>query len=151
MAGVEEANEPMMDGEPVTIEARPNGLSRVVADVSTGTFHAVMKYLEGKNMSLSTFVGVALLELLTQFDRQDQEADKTQPFWDRVVLHETSRTYTYSGCEPIRLENVIELVVTNSGNHRIKTRDAHGRVKLHILAPGWVHIEIHDESEEWTV
>lgn len=61
-------------------------------------------------------------------------------------LNETSRTYRYADTE-IRLEKVIELVVRESGSHRVKTADG----QLHIIASGWLAISIEDETHDWTV
>lgn len=64
---------------------------------------------------------------------------------DVVKLKEKQRIYYFSGGEKVVLNEVIELIVRDSGTHRIKTADK----KLHIIPTGWIHIEI-DESE-WTV
>ena len=61
-------------------------------------------------------------------------------------LAETSRTYRYPETE-IRLEQVIELVVRESGTHRVKTADG----RLHIIASGWLAITIEDPTHDWTV
>jgi hypothetical protein len=62
---------------------------------------------------------------------------------------ERSRTYTYpnGAGEPIQitLNDVKELVVRESGTHRLVTGDGH----RHIMAPGWLHIEV--DVDEWTV
>ena len=62
-----------------------------------------------------------------------------------IKLHEKSRTYRFADGE-IQLSKVTELVVRDSGTHRLKTNDGH----LHIIAPGWLAIEIEDDGE-WTV
>lgn len=63
-------------------------------------------------------------------------------------FYEKKRIYTFeSGCRII-LENVVDLSVSDSGNHRLKTLDEHGVSHLHIVPPEWIHIEI--EAEEWT-
>ena len=61
-------------------------------------------------------------------------------------LNEKKRIYHFPNRETVILEKVIELKVSESGNHRLKTDDK----KLHIVPNGWIHIEIHDESE-WTL
>ncbi|MDU4694236.1 MAG: hypothetical protein E6Y08_00345 [Paenibacillus sp.] len=62
-----------------------------------------------------------------------------------IQLKESSRTYFFPNGSKVVLLNVIELIVRDSGTHRLKTADN----KLHIIPVGWIHIEI-DESE-WTV
>ena len=63
-----------------------------------------------------------------------------------VKLERQKRTYYFPGNEKVELENVTELIVTESGNHRLKTADD----KLHIIPPGWIHIEIYDQTE-WNI
>lgn len=62
-----------------------------------------------------------------------------------VSLKESSRTYYFPGGEKIVLTNVTELVVRESGTHRLKTADD----KLHIIPTGWIHIEI--DEKDWTI
>lgn len=64
-----------------------------------------------------------------------------------VKLNEKYRAYDFGPFGKIELENVIELVVRDSGTHRLKTADGH----LHIVPEGWIHIEIEDEIKEWTL
>lgn len=59
--------------------------------------------------------------------------------------HEEKRIYIYPCGAKIELYDVCELVVRPSGTHRLKTGDNHG----HIIAPGWIHIEL--IIEDWTV
>ena len=61
-------------------------------------------------------------------------------------LAETARTYRYADTE-IQLENVVELVVRESGTHRVKTADG----RLHIIAAGWLAITIEDPTHDWTM
>ena len=62
-------------------------------------------------------------------------------------LNEKSRRYSFPG-NWITLHDVTELFVSESGNHRLKTADG----KLHIISPGWNHIEIvPGENQEWTL
>lgn len=63
-----------------------------------------------------------------------------------VALNEQRRTYTFPD-KVVTLRDVSELIVRPSGDHRLKTRDGH----LHIVPPGWRHIEIVDSTKEWTV
>ena len=58
---------------------------------------------------------------------------------------EKVRTYNFSCGEKVVLKDVTELVVRASGTHRLKTEDG----KSHIVAPGWLHIEL--EIENWTI
>lgn len=51
---------------------------------------------------------------------------------------EKTRTYNFAHGEHIVLENVTHLAVSKSGVHRLKTKDG----KLHIVPPGWLHIEL---------
>lgn len=64
-----------------------------------------------------------------------------------IKLNEKSRTYSFGEAGQVRLENVIELTVSESGNHRLKTADGN----LHIVPADWIHILIEDESHNWTV
>lgn len=58
-------------------------------------------------------------------------------------IKERRRIYRFVGAK-VELENVEELIISNSGNHRLKTADG----RKHIVPPGWVHIEI-DRDEDW--
>jgi hypothetical protein len=58
---------------------------------------------------------------------------------------EDTRTYYFPNGEKVELLSVVELVVRESGTHRLKTADG----KLHIVPSGWVHIEI--SAKDWTV
>ena len=57
-------------------------------------------------------------------------------------VEETKRRYVFVG-KDIELEGVKEIVVSHSGNHRIKTADG----KLHIIPPTWIHIEITSDRD----
>lgn len=63
-----------------------------------------------------------------------------------VAVEEKSRTYNY-GKElgKVKIEKVTELVVRESGTHRLKTADG----RLYIQPTGWIGIEI--EAADWTV
>lgn len=63
-----------------------------------------------------------------------------------VELTEKTRTYDF-GEHSVVLEGVVELVVRDSGTHRIKTQDG----LLHVIAPGWLAIHIDDGGKGWTV
>jgi hypothetical protein len=62
-----------------------------------------------------------------------------------IKLNEKERIYFFPNNEKVILRNIVELIVRESGTHRIKTADK----KLHIIPNGWIHIEINEE--EWTV
>lgn len=62
-----------------------------------------------------------------------------------IQLSEKSRTYFFPNNEKVVLENVTELIIRDSGTHRLKTADE----KLHIVPSGWIHVEI--DEKEWTV
>jgi hypothetical protein len=61
-----------------------------------------------------------------------------------IKLNEKERIYTFPNNEKVVLKDVTELIVRESGTHRLKTKDG----KLHIIPTGWIHIEIDDS--EWT-
>jgi len=63
-------------------------------------------------------------------------------------LSEKKRIYTFPNNNIIVLENVTELIVSESGNHRIKTKSDE-EISLHIIPTGWIHLEI--KESEWTV
>ncbi|MCK5613502.1 hypothetical protein KAR91_67150 [Candidatus Pacearchaeota archaeon] len=65
---------------------------------------------------------------------------------DIKKVDEKSRVYTFPNHTSVGLVDVTHIAVSESGNHRIKTKDG----KLHIIASGWVHISIETESGEWT-
>ncbi|MFG6117224.1 hypothetical protein ACGTN9_18890 [Halobacillus sp. MO56] len=62
-----------------------------------------------------------------------------------IKLREKERIYYFPNDDKVVLNNVVELIVRESGTHRIKTEDK----KLHIIPHGWIHIEI--DEEDWTV
>jgi hypothetical protein len=62
-----------------------------------------------------------------------------------VALNEDSRTYLFANRD-IELTDVRELIVRDSGTHRVRTADG----RLHVIAPGWLAITIVDSSQEWT-
>jgi len=57
-----------------------------------------------------------------------------------------TRIYTFPN-KRIKIKNIIELVVRDSGTHRLKTQNNH----LHIVPIGWVHIEIITPKKDWTI
>lgn len=62
-----------------------------------------------------------------------------------VALKEQARSYIFPGGDRVDLVDVVELVVRESGTHRLKTADG----KLHIIPTGWIHIEV--TAQDWTV
>lgn len=62
-----------------------------------------------------------------------------------IKLKEKERIYHFPDNSTVVLNNVVELIVRDSGTHRVKTDDN----KLHIIPTGWIHIEI--DEKEWTV
>jgi len=58
-------------------------------------------------------------------------------------LKEKNRVYTFVGGR-VELENVEEIIVSSSNNHKLKTTDG----KKHIIPPTWIHIEI-DRLGDW--
>lgn len=62
-----------------------------------------------------------------------------------INLKEKQRIYYFPDDNRITLKNVTELIVRESGTHRLKTADK----KIHVIPKGWLHIEI--DEEDWTV
>jgi len=67
-----------------------------------------------------------------------------------IILDEQTRTYYFSNNEKITLTNVFEVKVSASGTHRIKTKKPDGKILLHIIPTGWLHIEIDTPKQDWT-
>lgn len=63
-----------------------------------------------------------------------------------IALTEKTRVYDF-GDTQIVLQEVRELIVRDSGSHRVRTADG----KLHVIAPGWFAIHIDDGGKDWTV
>lgn len=57
---------------------------------------------------------------------------------------ERTRTYVYPGGHEVVLCNVTRFLARESGTHRLQTKDG----MLHIVAPGWLHIQI--DADAWT-
>ena len=77
----------------------------------------------------------------------DTEDVINKPKTPVTKLDKQDRSYVFPGGDEICLFNVVELIVSESGNHRLKTSDR----GLHIVAPGWLHISIAKESGEWSL
>lgn len=63
-----------------------------------------------------------------------------------ISVREKKRTYSFPCNLAVVVENVTELIVRDSGSHRLKTKDGH----LHTVPTGWLHLEI-EGAEDWTV
>jgi len=63
----------------------------------------------------------------------------------RLDPPEKSRVYSFPGGEKVCIADVTHFLARPSGTHRLRTADG----KLHIVATGWLHIEI--EAAEFTV
>ena len=57
---------------------------------------------------------------------------------ETMPICECKRTYHFPGGDTVELHDLYEIIVRESGSHRIKTADG----KMHIIARGWLHIEI---------
>lgn len=66
----------------------------------------------------------------------------TAPLNTAVDICECKRKYFFPDGSRVVLYNLTEIVVRPSGSHRIKTADG----RLHIVAAGWLHIEIEAEG-----
>lgn len=56
----------------------------------------------------------------------------------KLDIDERERIYYFPNNAIVVLNEIIELTVSESGTHYLKTRDG----KLHIIPTGWIHIEI---------
>lgn len=57
-------------------------------------------------------------------------------------LNEIARTYTFPNGDRITIEQVRELQISASDNHRLVTEDG----RLHVVRGNWIHIEIQSEK-----
>jgi oxalate decarboxylase/phosphoglucose isomerase-like protein (cupin superfamily) len=62
-----------------------------------------------------------------------------------IKLSEKERVYIFPNNQKVVLKGVTELIVRESGTHRLKTSDGN----IHIVPTGWIHIQINET--EWTV
>lgn len=60
------------------------------------------------------------------------------------AVNEKSRTYIYPDGQEIKLQNIVAVRVSESGNHRLNTADG----MKHIIVPGWRHLLL--DVEQWT-
>lgn len=58
---------------------------------------------------------------------------------------ERSRVYTFPGGDQVEIKGVSGIYVRESGSHRLNTEDG----LRHIVAAGWLHIEI--DAEGWSL
>jgi hypothetical protein len=61
-----------------------------------------------------------------------------------VDVEERERTYHYSDGGKVSIKNVACISVSDSGHHRITTKDD----TKYIIAPGWRYVEL--DMDEWT-
>lgn len=61
-----------------------------------------------------------------------------------LEFKEKSRKYIYSNGFKLNIKNVIDVTISDSGNHRIETEDG----KKYIVTTGWVAVEL--DTEQWT-
>lgn len=64
-----------------------------------------------------------------------------------IKVDEDERIYYYPGGEFFVIKDVIELIVRESGTHRLK--DKHGN--LWIVLPEWRVVKVKTTTGEWTV
>lgn len=57
---------------------------------------------------------------------------------------EKSRTYIYNNGFKLSIDNVVDVTVSASGNHRLETQCG----KKYIVVPSWIAIEL--DTEQWT-
>lgn len=70
-----------------------------------------------------------------------------RPIGKSTKLTERQRVYDYGAGRTVTLTDVRELIVRDSGTHRVTTADG----RLHILAAGWLAIHIDDDGRDWTL
>ena len=66
------------------------------------------------------------------------------PLGEAMPICERKRTYHFPGGDIVVLHGLVEIIVRESGSHRVKTADG----KFHIIASGWIHIEI-ERCGDW--
>jgi hypothetical protein len=74
-------------------------------------------------------------------------AEPARAIGEGTALTERERVYDFGGGRTVILTDVRELVVRDSGTHRITTADG----RLHIIATGWLAIHIDTDGRDWTV
>lgn len=70
-------------------------------------------------------------------------SNKTKLPPEFVEVNEQYRTYYFSNGDKVKLEGIVSINVSESGTHRINTKDG----KKHIIPSGWIHIEF--GADEW--
>jgi len=63
-----------------------------------------------------------------------------------IALEEQQRTYYFPNGSSVKLTDVVELIVRESGTHRLKTKDG----MMHIVPTGWICISIKSDKG-WVV
>ena len=63
-------------------------------------------------------------------------------------ITESFRRYTFPNDQFITINKPRALSVSDSGTHRITTEEPS---RLHIIPPGWLHIEIESEVGKWEI
>lgn len=64
-----------------------------------------------------------------------------------IKLEEPERVYIYPGGDTVTIKDVTELVVRDSGTHRLKDKDGN----LWIIAKGWLAIKVRTPDGNWIV
>jgi hypothetical protein len=66
------------------------------------------------------------------------------PKFIELISGESFREYTFPGGDVVRIEDVARIAVSDSGTHRIETKNG----QKHIVPTGWIHIMFNAAS--WT-
>jgi hypothetical protein len=66
------------------------------------------------------------------------------PKFIELISGESVREYTFPGGDVVRIEDVARIAVSDSGTHRIETKNG----QKHIVPTGWIHITFNAAS--WT-
>ena len=65
-----------------------------------------------------------------------------------IPLDEKQRTYHYPEGHSVTVERPVELILRESGDHRLKCEDG----LLYVIRCGWYYLEIDkDKNRDWTV
>lgn len=81
------------------------------------------------------FIGVYI-----EYLGEDNQAD----IEDECFILERKRIYHYLNGGKLEFKNVVEVIVSNSGNHRLKLQDG----SHWIIKEGWIAIEL--DIDEWS-
>lgn len=66
------------------------------------------------------------------------------PKFIELISGESFREYTFPGGDVVRIEEVARIAVSDSGTHRIETKNG----QKHIVPTGWIHITF--SAASWT-